>query len=82
MNWPNLLALALIPVISPFIARLIEKDKEREEREIDEWEAEQEAKKARDHYALASLQPPPLLGHDSSGSDGSGSDASAREHPR
>lgn len=72
MILPQLLALAVLPLIAPLIGRWLDLDKQREDREIAEWEAEQEAKKATDRYALAVLQPPPLLGHDgsSSGTDG------------
>lgn len=79
MNWENLLAIALIPIIAPLITRWIEKDKEREEREIDEWEREQAAKKAA--KARKALPAPPVLLLDRD-RDGTSGDAAGPSDPR
>lgn len=82
MDWTTGLAIGGAVALGPLFAKLLAADKRREEREIAEWEAEQEAKKkAKDEYALAILQPPPLLGHDDSGSCGTDGERARSSDP-
>lgn len=82
MNWPQLLALVALPIFVPAINWWLERDKAREDREIAEWEAEQEAKRKKDYYALASLQPPPLLGMDGGSRGGAAGNGGGADDPR
>lgn len=85
MDWTIPLTAAVAPFVGKGIHWLIEKDLERENRQIAEWEAEQaekrrikaekKAAKRGVYYTSATVVPPPRLGHGDSGSSRSDSGA-------
>lgn len=81
MDWQSGLAIAAAIALGPLFAKLIQKDKEREEREIDEWEQEQAEKRARKLAKKQKLLAPPLplVSRDDSGP---GSDSAGTGEPR
>lgn len=82
MDWTTALAIATAPIGGALLAWWLKRDKEREDREIAEWEAEQDAKAAKDQYALASIEPPPLLGFDGRSCGGTAGDSGGPNEAR